>query len=315
MSKVYVVGHKNPDNDAIMSAVMFAQLAGTLDKDNEYVACRQGGLPGETQALLQANGIAEPELLERIEASEPKCKVILTDHNELAQTVDGIENAEVVAVIDHHRIADLSTAQPIYFVNMPWGSSCTVIARLFETTGVEMTKEQATCLLSAMMTDTVMLKSPTTTDVDREMAAKLGAMIGRDPVEFGAEVFRSRGADGFTPAQMVSRDIKRFEIGGKAVYIGQYETVNKQPVLEQVRRAPRGHGAVPRRQRRRHAGAAGDRHHRGGLAGVRVRRSRHRREGPELHGQPAGRVDARRAFAQEAGGRPAHRGCRVASGS
>lgn len=233
MSKVYVVGHKNPDNDAIMSAVMFAQLAGALDKDNEYVACRQGGLPGETQALLQANGIAEPELLERIEASEPKCKVILTDHNELAQTVDGIENAEVVAVIDHHRIADLSTAQPIYFVNMPWGSSCTVIARLFETTGVEMTKEQATCLLSAMMTDTVMLKSPTTTDVDREMAAKLGAMIGRDPVEFGAEVFRSRGADGFTPAQMVSRDIKRFEIGGKAVYIGQYETVNKQPVLEQ----------------------------------------------------------------------------------
>lgn len=233
MSKVYVVGHKNPDNDAIMSAVMFAQLAGTLDKDNEYVGCRQGGLPGETQALLQANGIAEPELLERIEASEPKCKVILTDHNELAQTVDGIENAEVVAVIDHHRIADLSTAQPIYFVNMPWGSSCTVIARLFETTGVEMTKEQATCLLSAMMTDTVMLKSPTTTDVDREMAAKLGAMIGRDPVEFGAEVFRSRGADGFTPAQMVSRDIKRFEIGGKAVYIGQYETVNKQPVLEQ----------------------------------------------------------------------------------
>ena len=233
MSKVYVVGHKNPDNDAIMSAVMFAQLAGALDKDNEYVACRQGGLPGETQALLQANGIAEPELLERIEASEPKCKVILTDHNELAQTVDGIENAEVVAVIDHHRIADLSTAQPIYFVNMPWGSSCTVIARLFETTGVEMTKEQATCLLAAMMTDTVMLKSPTTTDVDREMAAKLGAMIGRDPVEFGAEVFRSRGADGFTPAQMVSRDIKRFEIGGKAVYIGQYETVNKQPVLEQ----------------------------------------------------------------------------------
>ncbi len=233
MSKVYVVGHKNPDNDAIMSAVMFAQLAGTLDKDNEYVACRQGGLPGETQALLQANGIAEPELLERIEASEPKCKVILTDHNELAQTVDGIENAEVAAVIDHHRIADLSTAQPIYFVNMPWGSSCTVIARLFETTGVEMTKEQATCLLSAMMTDTVMLKSPTTTDVDREMAAKLGAMIGRDPVEFGAEVFRSRGADDFTPAQMVSRDIKRFEIGGKAVYIGQYETVNKQPVLEQ----------------------------------------------------------------------------------
>lgn len=234
MSKVYVCGHKNPDNDAVMSAVVFAQLANALDADNEYVACRQGGLPGETAKLLSDLGIAEPELLTSVEAADPKVKVILTDHNELSQSLDGLENAEVVAVIDHHRIADVSTAQPAYFVNFPWGSSCTVIARLFETTGTPMSDAQATCLLSAMMTDTVMLKSPTTTDHDRALAAKLGEQIGRDPVEFGAEVFRSRGADGFTPAQMVSRDIKRFEIGGKAVYIGQYETVNKGPVLEQA---------------------------------------------------------------------------------
>ena len=233
MSKVYVVGHKNPDNDAIMSAVMLAQLANALDKDNEYVACRQGGLPGETKALLEKVGFPEPELKTCIEATEPKTKVILTDHNELSQTIDGIENAEIVAVVDHHRIADVSTAQPIWFVNFPWGSSCSIIAKLFELTNTPMSNEQATCLLAAMMTDTVMLKSPTTTGVDRTIAAKLGEQIGRDPVEFGAEVFRSRGADDFTPAQMVSRDIKRFEIGGKAVYIGQYETVNKGPVLEQ----------------------------------------------------------------------------------
>lgn len=233
MSKVYVVGHKNPDNDAIMSAVVFAQLANALDKDNEYVACRQGGLPGETKALLERVGFPEPEFLGPIEPGDPKAKVILTDHNELSQTVDGLENAELVAVIDHHRIADVSTAQPIYFVNFPWGSSCSIIAHLFEATNTPLSDAQATCLLAAMMTDTVMLKSPTTTDVDRTLAAKLGEQIGRDPVEFGAEVFRSRGADDFTPAQMVSRDIKRFEIGGKAVYIGQYETVNKGPVLEQ----------------------------------------------------------------------------------
>ena len=108
MSKVYVIGHKNPDNDAIMSAVMFAQLANALDKDNEYVACRQGGLPGETKALLEKVGFAEPELKTCIEPAEPKTKVILTDHNELSQAIDGIENAEIVAVIDHHRIADVS---------------------------------------------------------------------------------------------------------------------------------------------------------------------------------------------------------------
>ncbi len=234
MSKVLVFGHKNPDNDAIMSAVVFAQLANALDDGNEYVACRLGGLPGESKALLEKHGVAEPQLLERIEAADEKQKVVLTDHNELSQTVEGIENADIVAVVDHHRIADVSTAQPIVFVNLPWGSSCTVIAKLFEVTGIEMSDVQAALLLSAMMTDTVMLKSPTTTDVDRATAAKLGERLGVDPVEYGAQVFRSRGADGFTPAQMVSRDIKRFEIGGKAVYIGQYETVNKEPVLEQA---------------------------------------------------------------------------------
>ncbi len=235
MSKVLVFGHKNPDNDAIMSAVMFAQLANAIDgENNEYVACRLGGLPGESAALLAEVGMAEPELLEKIEPSDEPQKVILTDHNELSQTVDGIENAEVVAVIDHHRIADITTAQPIAFVNLPWGSTCTVIAHLFEVTGTEMSDEQAKLLLAAMMTDTVMLKSPTTTAVDRAIAAELGERLGVDPVAFGAQVFRSRGADDFTPAQMVSRDIKRFDIGGKAVYIGQYETVNRQPVLEQA---------------------------------------------------------------------------------
>ena len=234
MSKVLVFGHKNPDNDAIMSAVVFAQLANAIDPENEYVACRLGGLPGESAALLAEQGVAEPVLLEKIEPSDEPQKVILTDHNELSQTVEGIENAEVIAVIDHHRIADLSTAQPIAFVNLPWGSTCTVIAHLFDVTGTEMSDAQATLLLSAMMTDTVMLKSPTTTAVDRAIAAELGERLGVDPVTFGAQVFRSRGADDFTPAQMVSRDIKRFDIGGKAVYIGQYETVNRQPVLEQA---------------------------------------------------------------------------------
>lgn len=234
MSKILVFGHKNPDNDAIMSAVVFAQLAQAVDPANEYVACRLGGLPGESAALLEKHGVPAPALLEKIEPADEKVKVILTDHNELGQTVEGIENAEIVGVVDHHRIADVQTAQPIMFVNIPWGSTCCVIARLFEVTGTPMSDAQASLLLAAMMTDTVMMKSPTTTDADRAMAAKLAAQIGVDPVAYGAQVFKSRGADGFTPAQMVSRDIKKFDIGGKAVYIGQYETVNKEPVLAQA---------------------------------------------------------------------------------
>ena len=234
MSKILVFGHKNPDNDAIMSAVMYSQLAAALDPANEYVACRLGELPGESAALLEKHGVAAPQFLEKIEPADEKVKVVLTDHNELGQTVEGIENAEVVGVIDHHRIADLTTAQPTLFINVPWGSTCCIIAKLFEVTGTTMSDAQAAMLLAAMMTDTVMLKSPTTTDADRAIAAKLGAQIGVDPVAYGAQVFKSRGADGFTPAQMVARDIKKFEIGGKAVFIGQYETVNKEPVLAQA---------------------------------------------------------------------------------
>lgn len=234
MSKILVFGHKNPDNDAIMSAVVYSQLASVLDPANEYVACRLGEMPGESAALLEKHGVAAPQLLEKIEPADEKVKVVLTDHNELGQTVEGIENAEVVGVIDHHRIADLTTAQPTLFINVPWGSTCCIIAKLFEVTGTPMSDAQAAMLLAAMMTDTVMLKSPTTTDADRAIAAKLGTQIGVDPVAYGAQVFKSRGADGFTPAQMVARDIKKFEIGGKAVFIGQYETVNKEPVLAQA---------------------------------------------------------------------------------
>lgn len=234
MSTIHVVGHKNPDNDCLLSAVVFSQLANVVDPDNHYVACRQGGLPGETRKVLEDCGFEEPVLLTQVEATDPVTKVWLVDHAEMSQSLDGLENAEIVGILDHHRIADVSTPQPAYYIAMPWGSSCTIVAWLFDKLGVEMSREQAYALLAAMMTDTVMLKSPTATDIDRRIAARLGEKIGRDPVEFGAEIFRSRGADDFTPAQMVSRDIKRFEIGGKSVFIGQYETVNKAPVLEQA---------------------------------------------------------------------------------
>ena len=238
MSTVYVFGHKNPDNDAIMSAVMFSQLKSALDDGNTYVPCMLSqGMPKETELLLEKHGIERPMDLERIEAAaegEAKQQVVLTDHNESSQSVDGLSNAEIAGVVDHHRIGDVTTANPVFFVALPWGSSCTVVAYLFEAYGVEMTDAQAECLLSAMMTDTVMLKSPTTTDVDRSFAAKLGERLGVDPVEFGRSVFKSRGAGDFTPAQMVERDIKCFEIAGQQIYIGQYETVDGAAALEQL---------------------------------------------------------------------------------
>ena len=111
MSTVYIVGHKNPDNDSIMGAYACAYLANRLDSDNEYVPVRLGPLPAESELVFSEYGIGDaPALIERVGEGD---KVFLIDHNELGQAVDGLEDAEIVGIVDHHRIADISTASPI----------------------------------------------------------------------------------------------------------------------------------------------------------------------------------------------------------
>ena len=244
MSTVYVFGHQNPDNDAIMSAVVLAQLLNQVGYEgNEYKACALGALPAESAKLLAEAGIAEPERIKGVEAGQ---LVVLTDHNESSQSVEGLKDATVLGVVDHHRIGDFETAAPLHYIALPWGSSCTIVAKLFEVLGQELTDVQAKLLLSAMMTDTLMLKSPTTTDVDRAIAAKLGEQLGVDPVKFGMEVFLSRPSGSFTAAEMVGNDIKMFEVTGQKLLIGQYETVDKSRALgmiDEIREAMRAYQA------------------------------------------------------------------------
>ncbi|WP_293835635.1 manganese-dependent inorganic pyrophosphatase [uncultured Parolsenella sp.] len=244
MSTVYVFGHQNPDNDAVMSAVVLAQLLNQVGYEgNEYKACALGALPAESAKLLAEAGIAEPEQIKGVEAGQ---LVVLTDHNESSQSVEGLKDATVLGVVDHHRIGDFETAAPLHYIALPWGSSCTIVAKLFEVLDQELTDVQAKLLLSAMMTDTLMLKSPTTTDVDRAIAAKLGEQLGVDPVKFGMEVFLSRPSGSFTAAEMVGNDIKMFEVAGQKLLIGQYETVDKSRALgmiDEIREAMRAYQA------------------------------------------------------------------------
>ena len=120
------------------------------------------------------------------------------------------------------------------------------MARLFELFGQQPTDTQAKLLLAAMMTDTLMLKSPTTTDVDPAVAARLGEQLGVDPVKFGMEVFLTRPSGSFTAEQMVGNDIKQFEVGDSKLLIGQYETVDKSRALgmiPEIREAMRAYQA------------------------------------------------------------------------
>ena len=250
MSNVLVFGHQNPDNDAIMSSVVLSQLLNQLEyQGNTYTACCLGPLPAESAKLLEDAGVPAPTLIDAIEPAaegEEAQLVILTDHNEPGQSVAGLENATIFGVVDHHRFGDFTTAAPLHIVALPWGSSCSIVAKLFEVTGVAPTDTQAKLLLSAMMTDTLMLKSPTATDVDAAIAAKLGEQLGVDPVKFGMEVFLTRPSGSFTAAEMVGNDIKMFEVAGKKLLIGQYETVDKSRALgmiPEIREAMRAYQA------------------------------------------------------------------------
>lgn len=233
MSKIYVVGHKNPDNDSIMAAYTYAHLKDLLDPDNEYVPVRLGPLPAESEMIFAEYGIEDaPELIERVGEGD---KVILVDHNELGQAVDGLQEAEVVEIIDHHRIADVSTASPITFINLPWGSTTSIITRLYAQSEITIEPDIAACLVSAILTDTVILKSPTATDVDRAHVEELCGILGVEPVAFGMKIFKSRGGDDDVPVEDIcTRDSKEFNFGGRKVWVAQYETVDLEGLRPRI---------------------------------------------------------------------------------
>ena len=192
--------------------------------------------------VLGENGIEAPRLIESLSEGQ---QVILVDHNEALQSADGLDAAEIVEIVDHHRLGGLVTAQPLRFNAKPVGSTAAIVAREFEIEGVELPRGIAALLLGAMLTDTVIMKSPTTTDFDRDIIARTAAAVGVDPVEYGMSIFKCRSNPAELPVdKLVNADAKEFELSnGNKVYIGQYETVDLQAVLgreAEIREAIKG---------------------------------------------------------------------------
>ncbi|MCI9128852.1 MAG: putative manganese-dependent inorganic diphosphatase [Eggerthellaceae bacterium] len=166
-------------------------------------------------------------------ATPPKRRVILVDHNEVRQAAAGIEEADVMEILDHHRIADVSTTNPIKFINRPIGSAASIVTMEFQESGVDIPPAIARVLLSAIMTDTVILKSPTATDTDRELVEYLANFAGVEPEEFGLQVFRARGGDAdMSVKEIVEADSKEFQIDDSTILIGQHETVDLPCIME-----------------------------------------------------------------------------------
>ncbi|MFF2090449.1 manganese-dependent inorganic pyrophosphatase [Paenibacillus sp. NPDC058174] len=228
MEKTLIFGHKNPDTDTICSAIAYADLKAKLGFNVEPV--RLGDVNGETQYALNYFKTEAPRLVETV--SNEVNNVILVDHNERQQSVSDIDKVRVAEVIDHHRIANFETAQPLYFRAEPVGCTATILNKLYKENGVAITKEIAGLMLSAIISDSLLFKSPTCTEQDVAAANELAAIAGVDAEVYGLEMLKA-GADlrDKTIEQLISLDAKEFSMGSYKVEIAQVNAVDTNDVL------------------------------------------------------------------------------------
>lgn len=228
MSKVFVLGHKNPDTDSICSALCYAYLKNETGMEAE--AIRLGEMNNETIFALKEFGFEAPRLVKRV--SEEVSEVILVDHNERQQSADDIGDVQVIEVIDHHRIANFETTDPLFFRAEPVGCTTTILLKLYKENGVAIPANVAGLMLSAIISDSLLFKSPTCTEQDIRAARELAAIAGVDVDSYGLAMLKA-GADlsNKTLEDLISLDSKEFEAGEHRFEVAQVNAIDVSEVL------------------------------------------------------------------------------------
>ncbi|MEW6422165.1 MAG: manganese-dependent inorganic pyrophosphatase [Deinococcota bacterium] len=227
-----VFGHTNPDTDAIASALVYARLLTRQGVPAQ--AYRLGELNFETPFVLREAGVEAPPLLPALEAGTP---VALVDHNESAQSAPNLAELTVTRVVDHHKLGDLTTAQPAYLRFEPVGCTATILLKLHREANLPVERLDARLMLSAILSDTLHFRSPTTTTDDREAVTFLAPIAGVEDVEaYALAMFAAKSDLGDTPAEtLLKMDYKVFPFGDPAQLqrwgIGVIETTNPGYVL------------------------------------------------------------------------------------
>ena len=228
-NKILIFGHKNPDTDTICSALV-KQILNEKDGKNNTKAVRLGKVNKETEYVLNYLGIEAPELIERVEEGQ---EVILVDHNEFGQSVEGIENAKIVGVIDHHRISNFETKEPLYYTARPYGCTATILYKEFVQKGIQIERKEAVLMLSAIVSDTLLFKSPTCTKHDVDAANELAKIANINVEEYGLEMLKAgTDLDDFSEEELVNLDAKSLEAKGVKYVIAQVNTVSIEDVLK-----------------------------------------------------------------------------------
>ncbi len=227
---ILVFGHKNPDTDSVCSAIALADLKKKLGQD--IAPAMQGDLTPESKFVLEKFNVAAPAVVTSYAGKD----VFLVDHSDLAQSPDDLAEANILGIVDHHKMGDVTTSQPLECWIWPVGCTCTVIKSMYDFHNVEIPKDIAGIMLCAILSDTVIFKSATCTDADKKACEGLAALAGiTDTQELGMDMFKVKSAvDGTPVRELVLRDYKDFEMNGKKVGIGQLEVVDLA-ILDKVK--------------------------------------------------------------------------------
>ena len=228
MGKVLIFGHQNPDTDAIGAAIAFANLQKELGVDAEAVAL---GTPNEeTQFALDHFGLTAPRVVTAI--ADETNDIMLVDHNEFQQSVSDIEKLNILAVVDHHRIANFQTTNPLYYRAEPVGCTSTIVLKMYKEKGITVPAKIAGMMLSAIVSDTLLFKSPTCTQEDIDAANELATLSGVDLNSYGLDLLKAGTNLGTkTEAELLDLDAKSFPMADKTVRIAQVNTVDLDEVF------------------------------------------------------------------------------------
>ena len=226
--KQLVFGHRNPDTDAIDSAIAYSYLMNKLGYNTEAVA--QGHPNDETKFVLKYFNHKAPRVITH--ASPEVKKVMLVDHNEPQQTVPDIKKVTVTHVVDHHRISNFNTLAPMYYTLRPWGCTSTILTVMFHHHHVQIPKQLAGLMMSAIISDTLLLKSPTTTKYDVKAIKELSKISGTDYKKYGVQELKAgTNVAGKSAKHLIDNDAKSYVMNGKHVRIDQINVVDLKDVM------------------------------------------------------------------------------------
>jgi manganese-dependent inorganic pyrophosphatase len=219
---IYTCGHTTPDSDSICSAISLAYLLNQIGR--EATPARQGEINPETQFILEKFGFEAPVLKTEFAGEE----IFITDYSDKGQAPKDIDKATIVGIVDHHKLGDLTTSTPLECWIRPVGCTNTIVKEMYDYHKVEIPKNIAGIMMCAILSDTVIFKSPTCTDLDIKVVKELAQIAGiEDFGALGMEMFKVKSAVSGVPVrELILRDYKPFDMHGNQVGIGQLEVID-----------------------------------------------------------------------------------------